>query len=239
MKDERNIEVSLALPTYNEEANIVNVLKRSMGALDKLNRSWEIIVIDNHSSDRTADVVRAFAAQDDRIRVIVHPENRLYSGSCATALAEAQGRYVAIMDSDGQFVADDLPKFLEKLESGANFVNGWRRQRKDPASRLLMSAVFNMMGKILLRFPLHDLNCGLRMFDRRFIEAAEIRHRVNMANPEFYVRAARAGLAIDEVEIEHLPRGGGATSHDLKRLWRLFCTVWRYFLSLRGELRAP
>ena len=231
-------DITLALPAYNEQDNITNVLDQSAAAMEQLGRTWEILVIDNHSSDRTPQVVAEYARREPRVRLIVHDENRLYSGSCATALREAKGKYLAIMDSDGQFTAADLPKFLEKLQGGANFVNGWRRERHDPFLRLVMSSVFNLLGKLWLGFPLHDLNCGIRMFDRKFMAAAAIKHRINMANPEFYVRAKLAGLVLDEVPIQHAERKAGVTSHDLGKMWRIFVTVNRYFRDLGRELKG-
>jgi glycosyltransferase involved in cell wall biosynthesis len=231
------VEVTLALPAYNEENNILKVLAESKDVLEKLGRTWEIIVIDNHSNDQTPDLVKAYMKNEPRVRLVVHDENRLYSGSCTTALRESKGQYVAIMDSDGQFVAADLPAFIGKLENGANFVIGWRRKRYDPAMRLMTSAVFNLLGKFWLGYPFHDLNCGIRMFDRRFIEAAVIRHRINMANPEFYVRAKLARLSLDECEVQHFERIGGTTSHNFRKSWQIFVSVNRYFMALRDELK--
>lgn len=231
--------VTLALPCYNESENITTVLEQSVRSLEGLGMPWEILVIDNCSCDTTADVVRAFASAESRVRLVVHEQNRLYSGSCATALRESRGRYVAIMDSDGQFTADDLPAFLARLRTGANLVFGWRRRRRDPLFRKGMSLVFNSLGKFWLGFPLHDLNVGIRMFDRTFMAAASIHHAINMANPEFYVRARRAGLVLDEVPIRHFERTKGTTSHNLTKFVQLFLKVNRYFRDLGRELRAP
>lgn len=227
--------VTLALPCYNEADNIVTVMQASILELEKLGRPWELIVIDNHSSDRTAAVVEEFIKTEPRVRLIVHPENRLYSGSCATALRESRGELVAIMDSDRQFSAVDLPQMIARLEAGANLVIGWRKERYDPLSRKLMSGVFNTLGKLWLGFPLHDLNCGIRMFDRKFIEAAEIRHRINMVNPELYVRAYNAGLKLEEVIITHAERTEGQTSHNFKKSFQIFMNVNTYFRTLRAE----
>ncbi len=227
--------VTLALPCYNEAENITEVMRASILELEKLGRPWELIVIDNHSSDSTASVVEEFIKTEPRVRLIVHPENRLYSGSCATALAEARGELVAIMDSDRQFSAVDLPQMIARLEAGANLVIGWRKDRHDPVSRRVMSGVFNIMGKMWLGFPLHDLNCGIRMFDRKFMEVAEIRHRINMVNPELYVRAHNAGLKLEEVVITHAERTQGQTSHNFKKSFQIFMNVNAYFRTLRGE----
>src|SRR4051794_29192986 len=91
-------DISLVLPAYNEQGNICRVIEGSVRALEELGLPWEIIVIDNHSSDGTAREVRQAMRAEPRIRLVVHEENRLYSGSCRTALAESRGHYVAIMD---------------------------------------------------------------------------------------------------------------------------------------------
>jgi glycosyltransferase involved in cell wall biosynthesis len=94
-------EISLVLPCYNESENIVGVLRESVAALEQTGHTWELLVVDNHSGDGTAERVRQLQAGEPRLRLIVHDANRFYSGSCRTALAEARGRRVAIMDSDG------------------------------------------------------------------------------------------------------------------------------------------
>lgn len=227
--------ITLGLPCYNERENIAAVMAACVAELDKLGRPWELIVVDNKSSDGTPEVVREYIGQKENIRLIVHPENRFYSGSCATVVREARGAYIAIMDSDGQFSAVDLPNMLAKLEGGANFVIGWRKDRHDPVSRLLMSKVFNGLGRFHLGFPFHDLNCGIRMFDRRFAAVAEIKHRINMVNPEFYVRAVNAGLKIEEVVITHAERTKGQTSHDFGKSLQLLKKVNEYFSALGAE----
>ncbi len=233
-----NVEVTLALPAYNEEKNIVNVLNDSVASLEKLRCAWEIIVIDNCSNDSTKELVRQYSEKEPRVRIIVHDENRLYSGSCATAIENAKGKYVAIMDSDGQFVAADLPKFVDKLRNGANFVMGWRRNRNDPFMRLVTSAVFNFLGKFWLKYPLHDLNCGIRMFDRSFVDNAKIEYKINMVNPELYVRAKLANLKLDEVEIQHFERTEGITCHNFWKSWKIFMDVNMYMRHLRKRFKS-
>jgi len=231
-------EISLALPAYNEQENIREVVSASRKALEAIARTWEILVIDNCSSDDTAAVVTQMAQEDPRVRLLRHETNRLYSGSCRTALSEARGRYVAIMDSDGQFTANDLPACLERLEAGANLVFGWRKVRHDTMARKVMSWVFNLLARWRLGCRLHDLNVGIRMMDRRTVDVAEIKHRINMVNPELYVRAVRAGLVIEEIQATHFGRTEGVSCHDPRRLVQIFLQVNRYFGSLQHEATA-
>lgn len=214
------------------------MLDDCVAALNELGRTWEILVIDNHSSDNTAERVREYSARQKGVRLIVHEANRMYSGSCRTAMKEAQGQYVAIMDSDGQMDPRDLAVFLAKLEGGADIIFGWRRQRHDPLFRLLISQFFNLLGRWRLGFPLHDLNCGLRMFTRAYCQKAEIQHTINMVNPELYVRAVQHHFKIDEAEVRHMERKAGQTSHNLLKLWRILLDVDRYFRLLSRELKC-
>jgi len=92
-----------------------------------------------------------------------------------------------------------------------------------------MTAGINILGKLWLNFPLHDLNCGIRMFDRKFARVVEIQHRINLVNPELYVRAYNAKLKLDEVIITHAERTKGQTSHNFKKSYRIFMSVNNYF----------
>src|SRR5262249_31582690 len=100
------------------------------------------------------------------------------------------------------------------------------------------SFIFNKLGWLWLGVRLHDLNVGMRMFDRQFIENAEIRYRMNLANPELYVRAKQADLTITEVAIQHFDRVNGKACHNFRKLGRLFLDVNSYLMSLRRELNA-
>jgi len=228
--------ITLALPAYNEQDNIEAVLDEATTALQSFGQAWEVIVIDNASSDATASKVRSYAEQQPNVRLVVHEANRLYSGSCATALREAKGDVIAIMDSDRQHTIADLPLFLAKLDQGADLVIGWRKRRHDPSIRKLFSIVFNAMGKIYLHYPLHDLNCGFRVLKRGFAEKITLKHKINLANPEFYTRAVLVGAVVDEVEVQHFARQEGKSTMDFGRIFRLFMNVNDYFRALRGEL---
>jgi len=233
-------EISLVLPAYNEGENIAIVLKNSARYLNATNRPWEIIVIDNCSNDNTVSVVRAFIAKEARIRIIQHTSNFLYSGSCRTGIQNAKGKYVAIMDSDGQATAEDLPQFIDKLEKeGMNLVFGWRYARHDSKIRLFISFVFNMLGKLWIRFPFHDLNAGFRMFDRKFMAVATINYRINMVNPELYARAKKAHLKITEIKVQHFERNNGKTSHNFIKIWNIFIEINKYLFNLHKELKKP
>lgn len=230
--------ISVGLPAYNEEGNIEKVVGDSIAALNKQELPWEVLVIDNCSSDGTVGVVKKMIENEPRIRLVEHETNRFYSGSVASILRESKGDYIMIMDSDGQFTVEDLPAFMTALNNGADFVLGWRKQRNDPMFRLVASWIFKQMGKHWLSFNLHDLNCGIRMFNRKFADTAVITQKINLANPELFACAMKHGLKVDEVEIHHFPRMHGETCNSLGDSIRIFGQVNTHMRELNKELRG-
>jgi glycosyltransferase involved in cell wall biosynthesis len=230
--------VTLALPAYNEEENIEQVLTQCVASLKTLPHTWEILVIDNASSDATAERVQRFSQRQPEVRLVSHESNRLYAGSCATALREARGDRIAIMDSDGQHTAADLPRFMAKMDEGYSLVIGWRRDRDDPVARRVFSSAFNLMGKFYLRYPLHDLNCGFRMLDRSFAGQVSIKHHMNLSNPEFYAEAVKAGVRVGEVVVSHFPREKGTSTMTVGKIIRMFASVSSYLRALREEMKT-
>ena len=227
---------SIVLPAFNESGYIAEMIAQTIRAGELRQDPFEIIVVDNASKDDTAGIVLRIAQKDPRVSLIRHPENRLYAMSCLSGAKAAKGERVFILDSDGQHPAADIWKFDAKLDLGADFVFGWRVKRAEPPQRIAMSKFLLGLTRYYVGFNLHDVNCGIRGFNRRFVDALEIKHQVNFVNPEFFVRAKLAGLKIDEVQIEQEKRKAGVSSHEFGRLWRIFQSVRGTLKSLSEEL---
>lgn len=227
----------MILPTYNESGYIARMVERTTGAMASRADPFEVIVIDNASTDESAGIVERLAKGDERIRLIRHPENRLYAGSCRTGIQNARGERIFILDADGQHPPEDIWKFDAKLDDGCDLVLGWRRERQETRRRLVLSQVLLTLTRLYLGFTLHDVNCGIRGFSRSYADAVDIRHRVNLVNPELYVRARLGRFRLCEVTVVQEPRKAGVSSNDLRRLWRIFLDINRYLWALRNELR--
>ncbi len=228
---------TIILPAYNEAGYIAEMVRCTVRAGEMRPDPFEVIVVNNASIDDTASIVEALAAQDPRVRLISHPENRLYAASCLTGTRASRGDRVFILDSDGQHPPEDIWKFDARLDEGYDIVFGWRRRREEPPLRLLMSRFLWALSRWHVGFNLHDVNCGIRGFNRSFADRLEIRHRVNFVNPEFFVRARLGGFRMGEAEGVQEKRKAGVSSHELGRLWRIFRTVNRYLSELSQELR--
>jgi glycosyltransferase involved in cell wall biosynthesis len=229
---------TVVLPAYNESEFIERMLDWTVSAMETRPDPFEIIVVDNASTDSMAEVVRRRSVVDSRITVIVHETNRLYAGSCLTGTKAARGKRIFILDSDGQHDPADVWKFDAALDSGCDIAFGWRRKRTEPKSRLVVSKVLLVLARTTIGWTLHDVNCGIRGFTADYGTALTIEHRVNMVNPELFVRAKQGGFRIDEVEVNQEGRKGGVTSHDFRQLPRTFVDIAKYMLSLRRAERS-
>ncbi len=230
---------SFVLPAYNEAGYIATMIERTIAAGELRPDPFEVIVVDNASTDDTVSIVDRMASRDPRVRLIRHPENRLYAASCLTGAKESLGDRVFILDSDGQHDPVDIWKFDSKLDQGYDFVFGWRTERAEPLTRLVMSKFLWLMARVMVGFDLHDVNCGMRAFTREFADNLEIKHNVNFVNPEFFVRAKENGTRIGEAQVVQDARQSGTSSHEFSvgRLARIFVTVMRYLFRLRVEQR--
>ncbi len=229
---------TIVLPAFNESGYIAEMVARTIAAGELRPDPFEIIVVNNASADDTAAIAGAIAARDPRVRLISHPENRLYAASCLTGAKAARGERIFILDSDGQHPPEDLWKFDARLDAGCDLVFGWRRSRAEPLMRILMSRFLLWLAWWHVGYPLHDVNCGIRGFSRAYADRLEIRHRVNLVNPELFVRARLGGFRIGEAEVVQEKRKAGVSSHELGRLWRIFNAVNGYLTALGGELKT-
>jgi glycosyltransferase involved in cell wall biosynthesis len=227
---------SIVLPAFNEAGYIAEMVRRTIEAGATCPDEFEIIVINNASTDRTADIVEGISARDPRVKLISHPENRRYAASCLTGTRAATGERIFIIDSDGQHPPADLWKFDARLAQGCDIVFGWRTHREESLQRLAMSRVLWSLARLYLGFRLHDVNCGIRGFNRAYAERLVIKHRVNLVNPELYVRARQGDFRICEVAVVQEKRKAGVSSHELGRLMQIFGEVTDYLGKLRGEL---
>jgi glycosyltransferase involved in cell wall biosynthesis len=229
---------SIVLPAFNEADYIAEIVSQSLRAGSQSTDPFEVIVVDNASSDSTAAVVAAIAERDNRVRLVVHAQNLGYAASCLSGTRATTGDRIFILDSDGQHDPMDIWKFDAKMEEGYELVFGWRIRREEPPARLAMSKVLWGLSRIFVGFNLHDVNCGIRGFSRRFADSLVIKYQVNLVNPELFVRAKLGNFEMSEVQVIQEPRKAGVSSHDFGRLWATFRKVVSYLGSLRAELRA-
>jgi glycosyltransferase involved in cell wall biosynthesis len=198
--------LSLILPAYNEEANLEIVVNEALEELPANFQSFEIIVVDDGSHDRTPEIAdRLASSQPDRIKVVHHRPNRGYGAALTSGFKAAQGDYLMFMDSDRQFKAADI-KLLTPYVGKADIIAGYRKKRNDPFYRFLIGYTFNTIVTVLFGIHLRDIDCGFKIFKAEMLKSMELTSPGALINTEIHARAQRQGRSIIEVGVNHYPR---------------------------------
>jgi glycosyltransferase involved in cell wall biosynthesis len=198
--------LSLILPAYNEEANLEIVVNEALEELPANFQSFEIIVVDDGSHDRTPEIAdRLASSQPDRIKVVHHRPNRGYGAALTSGFKAAQGDYLMFMDSDRQFKAADV-KLLAPYVGKADIIAGYRKKRNDPFYRFLIGYTFNTIVTVLFGIHLRDIDCGFKIFKAEMLKSMELTSPGALINTEIHARAQRQGRSIIEVGVNHYPR---------------------------------
>jgi glycosyltransferase involved in cell wall biosynthesis len=202
--------LSCFFPAFNEEENIAAVLEEAVSLLPRFADEFEVIVVDDGSSDRTADVVREVARGNERVRLVSHEENRGYGEALRSGLNAARGDAVFFTDADRQFHLDDIARLLDAYES-APFVVGYRLKRNDPKHRLFVARVYHAALKAVFGLRVRDVDCAFKLLDRTALDPIrpDLASRSAFISPELLIRAQMAGVAISEIGVPHYPRAAG------------------------------
>ncbi len=210
-------ELSVVVPAYNEVESLPILLGELRPVLEATGRSWEIVLVDDGSTDGTTGLVREAAGRDRRIRPVLLAANRGQSAALAAGFARMRGRVVVTLDADLQNDPADLPRLLSALE-GADVVSGIRSNRQDSALRLLSSRIANGFRRAVLGDPVTDIGCSFKAYRREALEGLPMFVGVHRFLPALCVfRGAR----LVEVRLAHRARRLGRSKYGVgNRLWR-------------------
>lgn len=230
------MKITVAFTARNEADLIIRTLSDSVRDMAAQGMPYEILVVDNASTDDTAKLAEEFAATRSEIRVIRHEKDKGYAHSNLTAYQNATGDIVALLDSDGQQTVRDIPKAISKMNNGAEVVFGWRKQRHDPLARKLISAGLSVVVRVRLHYPFHDINAGFRVVTSKVAKSFQDVIPVNYFGAELWVRAVQNGWKCDEIVVEHFERLGG---QSIFVPWKMPVTMkkaYDYISLLQSEL---
>ena len=204
----RRYRLSIVLPAHNEEANIATAIERSRAVAGRLCSSYEIIIVDDGSTDSTATIVRAIAATDRKIRLVSHEKNRGYGEALRSGFREARMDLVFFTDADLQFDLEELEAFLPWIDR-VSVVAGYRIDRQDRWIRRFSAKVWNLIVRVLFYVPVRDIDCAFKLFRRSVFSELDLESVGAMVNTELMVRIARAGYSVVELGVTHYPRTAG------------------------------
>jgi len=207
--------LSIVVPAYNELQSLRALVEQTVAALEDMQcKSWEIILVDDGSTDGTTELMRQLAAERPGIRAVLLRSNFGKSAALTAGFEEATGRIIITMDADLQDDPAEIPRFVAKIESGFDLVSGWKKSRQDPLEKRLSSLVFNYAVRKTSGLALHDINCGFKAYRSWCVTAFEIRGNQHRFIPAIL---ARRGARIAEIEVRHRAREFGASKYGVKR----------------------
>lgn len=225
---ERKWSLSLVVPAYNEAAGIGRAIAEADVDLSLLAQDYEIIVVDDGSTDGTSAIVEEEQASRPRLRLLRHYRNRGYGAALRTGFQAARFDHIAFTDADCQFFLSDLALLLPLTER-VPIAAGYRVQRQDPWKRRFYSWGYNKLIRFLLGTRVRDVDCALKVFRRDALERILPETRGFLVNTEMLSKARRLGLEVAEVGVRHRPRLHGSSKVsllDIPRALRGLIPLW-------------
>ncbi len=208
-------EISIFLPVYNEEPNLLPLHAKLDQALQALGRTAEIIYVDDGSTDASLKVLREIAGRDSRVRVVGLRRNYGQTAAMAAGIDAATGDVLIPMDADMQNDPADIARLLDKLDEGYEVVSGWRKNRQDKlVTRKIPSMLANRLISWIGGVPLHDYGCSLKAYRRESIEDVKLYGEMHRFIP---IYASWAGARVAEIPVEHHARTMGKSKYGLSR----------------------
>ena len=213
------IDLSIVIPVRDEAPSLEELYRELTATLEQGGRSYEIIVIDDGSTDDSFAILSRLHAADRRLRVIRFRRNFGQTAAFAAGFAHARGRLIVTSDGDLQNDPRDIPMMVEKLESGFDVVCGWRRVRKDAwLSRRVPSMFANRLISWATGVRLHDYGCSLKVFRAEVVKPLKLYGEMHRFLPAI---ASEQGVSIAEVAVNHRPRRHGSSKYGISRTLRV------------------
>lgn len=214
-----DIQYSVVIPVMNEEENVEILYNRTTEVLQTMNGPYEIIMVDDGSTDRTFSILKALHKKDRNLKVVKFRRNFGQSAAMAAGFERAQGNVIISMDGDLQNDPRDIPNMVEKLNEGSDIVAGWRKNRKDKMLiRKVPSKIANRLMRSLTGVQLHDTGCSLKVYRAEIIQKIRLYGEMHRFIPAL---ARLEGAKISEIVVNHHPRKFGQSKYNLSRTFRV------------------
>lgn len=211
------VEVSLLAPAKNERENLPRLFAEIRDAMQQQHRTWELLVVDDGSTDDSWQVIAEQARQDPRFRGIRLRRNFGKAAALAAGVAEVRGELLVTLDADLQDDPAEIPRLLAELDDGADLVSGHKAQRQDPLGKRLPSKVFNWVTGLITGLKLADHNCGLKAARTEVYRRVPLYGELHRYIPAL---AHQLGYRVRELAVHHRPRMHGKSNYGLERYVR-------------------
>jgi glycosyltransferase involved in cell wall biosynthesis len=209
--------ISVIVPLYNEEQNLEALYREISETLRKIGRPYELIFVNDGSTDGSAGVLEELTMTDPGISILHLRRNFGKAMALSAGFKEACGDIIITLDADLQDNPVEIPRFIAGIESGYDLVSGWKYRRQDPLSKTLPSRVFNKVVSMFTGLEIHDFNCGFKAYSRNLVDRLRIYGELHRYIPAL---AHSAGYRVTEIKVDHRPRKYGKSKYGWERYTR-------------------
>ena len=214
----KQIDISVLIPIYNEQDSIKELYQEIKKNVPQ-EFSYEIIYINDGSNDSSLDIIKSILATDKNVKLINLFVNSGKSEALNIAFEKAAGNIIFTIDGDLQDDPKEIPNLINKIKSGSDMVTGWKKNRKDPISKKVLSKIFNFVLRFITGIKIHDFNCGLKAYKKHVIKSINIYGGLHRFIP---VLVSRNGFSVDEIIVNHRKRKFGESKYGKSRIFHGF-----------------
>jgi glycosyltransferase involved in cell wall biosynthesis len=212
-------KISLVVPLLNEEESILPLINEIRKAIKPLNKPYEVIFVDDGSTDGSLKIIKDAAKSDNRLKFISFRKNYGKSAALQVGFKAATGDAIITMDADLQDDPHEIPNLLKKLDEGFDLCSGWKKERFDPFIKKYSSRFFNLATRIISGIKIHDFNCGLKAYRREVVQNLNVYGELHRYVP---VLAKWQGFTVTEIPVKHHKRRYGKTKFGMSRFFKGF-----------------
>lgn len=226
--------LSIFMPAYNEEDNISQVVREALRSAAKFAQVYEVIVVNDGSTDQTGAIVSKLSRQNPRVVLVNHQSNRGYGAAVKSGLAAARYDWIFFTDSDRQFHFEELAGFV-RLTPKYDLIMGYRKKRMDPFHRVFVAQVLlKIWNFVLFGLTVRDVDCAYKLFRRELLKTITLRTESAITISEFIIKAKLAGYRIKQLPVSHYPRlYGSQTGGNWRVIARAAIESFKLFKEIR------
>lgn len=209
--------ISAIIPVFNEEESLEAFYKVLIPNLSKLDKVYEVIFVDDGSTDNTLKILKNFEAKNNNVRILSFRKNRGKAEALTSGFGEAKGDYVVTLDADLQDRPEEIKNLLNKAKEGFDLVCGWRKDRKDSFKTILSSKVFNFIMSAFWGVHLHDYNCGLKLYTKEAAKSINLYGGMHRFIP---LLVSEKGFEVTELAVRHEKRAFGKSKYGFSKIFK-------------------
>ncbi|MHC4575088.1 MAG: glycosyltransferase family 2 protein [Planctomycetota bacterium] len=230
-----NVSISVFFPCYDEQDNVARITEQALAVLDRINADFEVVIVDDGSSDSTGRIAEKIAARDSRVRLVRHQTNLGYGAALQSGFKAATRELVFYTDGDGQFDIAEMPPLLPLMDK-YDIVSCYRLNRQDNLIRRINAWCWTKLVCFLFKMKIRDIDCAFKLYRREIFDNINLSSSGALIDAEILARAVRKGYTIVQKGVHHYPRTAGKqTGANFRVILRAFKELFKLYNRIRKD----